>query len=271
MSVADASRGGAGAAVRDGGSSSRGPEAELPALRSANLASVHVRCGVAPAGDAEAGAARARGVPLGLWGVPVPAPSVAPGPARCYRKMVLIRRRRAGRKRGRIDWTERRARRGRGAAARRGRRVRTSAETERPFARAPRGFRTHARRREPRTAAGVPRDGRIAWGAQAVTVRIGAEDSRGGVGGAARRAGKRTWDRGRARRTRLRGSCDARSRSSEPHAPSALSSVARPLRPSEDRRRSSCCLGSQGRKSHPEDGKIPTALGCVFLFTDRLL
>ena len=235
MPVADASRGGAGTAVRDGGSSSRGPEAELPALRSANLASVHVRCGVAPAGDAEAGAARARGVPLGLWGVPVPAPSVAPGPARCYRKLVLIRQA-GGAKARRNDWTERRARRGRGAAARRGRRVRTSAETERPFVRAPRGFRTTARRREPRTAAGVPRDGRIAWGAQAVTVRIGAEDSRGGVGGAARRAGKRTWDRGRARRTRLRGSCDARSRSSEPHAPSALSSVARPLRPSEDRR-----------------------------------
>ena len=269
MSVADASRGGAGAAVRDGGSSSRGPEAELPALRSANLASVHVRCGVAPAGDAEAGAARARGVPLGLWGVPVPAPSVAPGPARCYRKLVLIRQA-GGAKARRNDWTERRARRGRGAAARRGRRVRTSAETERPFARAPRGFRTHARRREPRTAAGVPRDGRKhgeprqRQHGRSIARRIR-------VGGAARRAGKRTWDRGRARRTRLRGSCDARSRSSEPHAPSALSSVARPLRPSEDRRRSSCCLGSLGRKSHPEDGKIPTALGCVFLFTDRLL
>ena len=83
------------------------------------------------------------------------------------------------------------------------------------------------------------------------------------VGGAARRAGKRTWDRGRARRTRLRGSCDARSRSSEPHAPSELSSVARPPRPSEDRG-SGQLLPKPCRKSH-EDGKIPAALGCVFL------
>ena len=126
------------------------------------------------------------------------------------------------------------------------------------------------RRREPRTAAGVPRDGRIAWGAQAVTVPISAEDSRGGVGGAARRAGKRTWDRGRARRTRLRGSCDARSRSSEPHAPSALSSVARPLRPSEDRRRGRAAgMPSVGKSEMTRTGKSP-GVGCVFLSRRRV-